>query len=78
MLQETWTLCQDWYASLLMFFTVPLNLCAHATIPRDVICRIHHFLEKELIMKRDREAMSLDFDGAVLTFYPDLARETLE
>lgn len=29
-------------------------------------------------MKKAREASSLDFDGAVLSFLPDLAREILE
>lgn len=54
----------------------PRNLSSD--IPRDVICRVHHYPEKELIMKKARDAASLDFDGATLSFYPGLARETLE
>lgn len=54
----------------------PRNLSSDT--PRDVICIVHHYPEKELIMKKAREAASLDFDGAILSFFPDLARETPE
>lgn len=54
----------------------PRNLSADT--PRDVICRVHYYEEKELITRKAREAASLDFDGASLSFFPDLARETLE
>lgn len=54
----------------------PRNLSSDT--PRNVICQVHYYDEKELIMKKAKEAASLDFDGAILSFYPDLARETLE
>lgn len=54
----------------------PRNLSTDT--PRDIICRLHYYEEKEIIMKKAREAESLDFDGAILSFFPDLARETLE
>lgn len=54
----------------------PRNLSTD--IPRDVICRVHYYEEKELIMKKARDAAPLDFDGATLSFFPDLARETLD
>lgn len=54
----------------------PRNLSTDT--PRDVICRVHYHDEKELIMKKARDAASLDFDGASLSFFPDLARETLD
>lgn len=54
----------------------PRNLSSE--IPRDIICRIHYYDEKELIMRKAREKAPMDFDGASLQFFPDLARETLE
>lgn len=54
----------------------PHNLSSE--IPRDIICRIHYYNEKELIMRKARKKAPLDFDGATLQFFPDLARETLE
>lgn len=44
----------------------PRNLSSD--IPCDVICRVHYYEEKELVMKKAREAASLDFDGAILFF----------
>lgn len=46
----------------------PRNLSSET--PRDVICRVHYFEEKELIMKKAREAATLDFDGVTLSFFP--------
>lgn len=54
----------------------PCNLSSD--IPHNVICRVHYYEEKELIMKKARDDASLDFDGVTLSFFPDLARETLE
>lgn len=54
----------------------PRNLSLDTT--RDVIFRVQYYEEKELIMKKAREATSLDFDGTTIYFFPDLARETLE
>lgn len=38
--------------------------------------RVHYFEEKELIMRKAREAATLEFEGVTLSFY--LAKETLE
>lgn len=54
----------------------PRNLSSN--VPRDDICRVLYYEEKELFMRKEREAATLEFDGVTLTFFPDLARETLE
>lgn len=54
----------------------PHNLSSDTS--RDAICRVHYYEEKELIMQKTRETATLDFYGATQSFFPDLARETLE
>lgn len=54
----------------------PRNLSSET--PQDIICRLHYYEEKELIMRKAREQTPLDFDGTSLLFFPDLARQTLE
>lgn len=46
--------------------------------PRDVICRLHYFEDKNAIMMKMRGLPNVDFDGAVITIFPDLSKETLD
>lgn len=45
--------------------------------PRDVLCRIHHYNQKELILRRAWEHGAVEFDGATIKILPDLSRATL-
>lgn len=45
--------------------------------PRDIICKLHKNSLKERIMFKVSEIHHVDFDGANLTFFPDLCRCTL-
>lgn len=40
--------------------------------PRDVICRIHCYSHKEIMMRKAWEAERVEFDGAVIKILPDL------
>lgn len=51
----------------------PRNLSSETL--RDIICRVHYYEEKELIMRKAREKAPMDFDGETLLFFPDPARE---
>lgn len=46
--------------------------------PRDVLCRIHHYNQKELILRRAWEQGTVEFDGATIKVLPDLSRATLQ
>lgn len=46
--------------------------------PRDVLCRIHHYNQKELILRRAWEHGAIEFDGATIKILPDLSRATLQ
>lgn len=46
--------------------------------PRDVLCRIHHYNQKELILRRAWEHGAVEFDGATIKLLPDLSRATLQ
>ncbi|XP_040215518.1 uncharacterized protein LOC120945431 [Rana temporaria] len=46
--------------------------------PRDIICRIHHYAHKELILRSAWERGDIEFDGATLWIMPDLSRSTLQ
>lgn len=45
--------------------------------PRDIICKLHKYSLKEQIMTQVRGLRHVDFDGAKLSFFPDLSRRTL-
>lgn len=45
--------------------------------PRDIICKLHKYFLKERMMNQVRGVRHLDFDGAKLSFFPDLSRRTL-
>lgn len=47
------------------------------TRPRDVLCRVHYYTVKEEIMTKAQTVGTLDFDGAQISFFPDLSRCTL-
>lgn len=46
--------------------------------PRDVICRIHQYVHKEVILRKAWEAREVEFDGATIQIMPDLSRATLQ
>ncbi|XP_041429830.1 uncharacterized protein LOC121397285 [Xenopus laevis] len=52
--------------------TRPFN--PDAKYPRDVICRIHFYAEKEQIMRKANERREIDFDGAKLKIFSDLSK----
>lgn len=45
---------------------------------RDIICRVHHYSHKELILLKAWETGDIDFDEASLWILPDLSRMTLQ
>lgn len=45
--------------------------------PRDVICRLHHYIHKEAIACGAWESGELEFDGAMVKLLPDISRSTL-
>lgn len=46
--------------------------------PRDVICRLHYFEDKNAIMMKMRGLPNIDFDGATITIFPDISKDTLD
>lgn len=46
--------------------------------PRDVICRIHQYTHKELVLHATYERGDITFDGAVVRIMPDLSKSTLQ
>lgn len=46
--------------------------------PRDVICRIHQYTHKEVILRKAWEMRDTEFDGATIRILPDLSRATLQ
>lgn len=46
--------------------------------PRDVICRIHHYIQKEQILRKAWAAEDPEIDGATVKILPDLSRATLQ
>lgn len=46
--------------------------------PRDVICRVHHYVHKEQILRKAWEAEDPELDGATIKIFPDLSRATLQ
>ncbi|XP_077319612.1 uncharacterized protein LOC143942237 [Lithobates pipiens] len=46
--------------------------------PRDVLCRVHRYSQKEMILRRAWEHGEVNFDGAVVKVLPDLSRATLQ
>lgn len=45
--------------------------------PRDIICRVHHYKQKETIMRLARSSCPLQFESSSVSLMPDLARRTL-
>lgn len=45
--------------------------------PRDVLCRIHFFTTKDIIINRAWKKKTVDFEGVKLKILPDLSRNTL-
>lgn len=46
--------------------------------PRDVLCQLHRYTHKELILCRAWEHGEVNFDGATIKILPDLTRATLQ
>lgn len=46
--------------------------------PRDVICRLHRYTQKEQILRAAWNTDRIDFDGAELRIFPDVSRATLQ
>lgn len=46
--------------------------------PRDVVCRLHHYLHKEEVLRKSWEAPAIEFDGVELKILPDISRATLQ
>lgn len=44
--------------------------------PRDVICRLHRYKQKEVVLRKAWEYETLEFDGAEVKILPDLSRAT--
>lgn len=45
--------------------------------PRDVLCRVHYYKVKDLILRKAWHRGPIDFDGASIQLLPDLSRATL-
>lgn len=45
--------------------------------PRDVLCRVHRYTQKDLILRKAWEQGEVSFDGAGIKILPDLSRATL-
>lgn len=52
--------------------------CDGTDQPRDVICHLHYFEDKNAIMVKLQSTPNIDFDGAVINISPDLSKETLD
>lgn len=46
--------------------------------PQDVLCRLHKYTQKELILRKAWEHGEMEFDGAAIKILPDLSRATLQ
>lgn len=46
--------------------------------PRDVICRLHHYTQKEQVLGNAWSKGPIDFDGARIASLPDVSRGTLQ
>lgn len=46
--------------------------------PRDIICRVHYYRQKEAIMLAMRSRNSIDFEGHPVSILQDLSRRTLQ
>lgn len=46
--------------------------------PRDVLCRLHRYAQKETILRKAWENGDIDFDGAHVQILPDISRATLQ
>lgn len=45
--------------------------------PRDVICRVHRFTQKEIIARKAWEVGAVEYEGASIKIMPDLSRAML-
>lgn len=46
--------------------------------PRDELCRIHRYTQKDLILRKAWDYGEVEFDGAPIKILPDLSRATLQ
>lgn len=46
--------------------------------PRDVLCRLHRYAQKEILLRRAWDQGEVEFDGAHIQILPDLSRATLQ
>lgn len=46
--------------------------------PRDVLCRVHRYTQKDLVLRKAWERGEVMFDGAEIKILPDLSRATLQ
>lgn len=46
--------------------------------PRDVLCRLHRYAQKEVILRAAWESGEVEFDGARVQILPDISRATLQ
>lgn len=46
--------------------------------PRNVVCRVHHYVHKEQILRKAWESDDPELDGATIKILPDLSRATLQ
>lgn len=46
--------------------------------PRDVLCRLHRYSQKENILCKSWERGNIEFDGVQIQILPDLSRATLQ
>lgn len=44
----------------------------------DVLCRLHRYAQKEIILRKAWDHGDIDFDGAHMQILPDLSRATLQ
>lgn len=46
--------------------------------PRDVLCRLHRYSQKHIILRKSWDHDPIEFDGATLQILPDMSRATLQ
>lgn len=52
--------------------------CLDPDHPRDVICRLHNFTHREMLLQKAWEAGMVDLEGAQVKLLPDLSRAPLQ
>lgn len=46
--------------------------------PRDVICRLHRYSQKDQVLRAAWSRDQIEFDGAPISIFPDVSRATLQ